>query len=157
DSRLGYANALVEFKQLVGNTLEPVDWDRLEKSLQELRLVSGRLITALADAKIVSFRKFVEKALDPLYAPPSSPLVEVHAPSALLFPFELVQIRPGDWPPAIRDRESLLRACTTFLGFSAAVRRVFTDLAGDEEGLDQNRILRNRQRLRITLFQEAKT
>ena len=157
DSRLGYADALGEFKRLVGLELEPVDWDRLEKALNVLRLISGRLITALADAKIVSFRKFVETALNPLHDSPSAPLVEVHAPSALLFPFELVQVRPGDWPRAIRDRESLLRACTTFLGFSAAVRRVFTDLAGDEEGLDQSRTLRNRGRLRVTLFQEART
>jgi hypothetical protein len=157
DSRLGYAEALSEFKRLVGPDLEPVDWDRLDMALQGLRLISGRLITALAGSRIASFRKFVEMALNPLYNPPSAPLVEVHAPSALLFPFELIQIRSGDWPHTIRDRESLLCACTTFLGFSAAVRRVFTDLAGGEEGLDQNRILRNRGRLRITLFQEART
>jgi hypothetical protein len=156
ESRLGYARALGEFKRLIGSDLEQTDWGLLEEALGVLRLVNGRLITALAAPRIVSFRKFVEEALDPLRHPLGAPVVEVHTPSELLFPFELVQARSGDWPPAIRDRETLLRACKTFLGFSSPIRRVFTNEKIRGKGLDQNRILRNRRGgLALTLFQDA--
>jgi len=157
EARLGYAGALDEFKRLIGRDLEPTDWNRIHEALHDLRLISGRLISALATPRIVGFRRFVERALDPLRTTSHAPLVEVHAPSDLLFPLELIQVRPGDWPPEISDRDMLFRACMTFLGFSTAIRRVFTDTAGDDEGLDQNRVLRNRRRLPLTLFQEAST
>jgi hypothetical protein len=155
EARLEYAEKLGFFKHHIGRDLEPTNWDGLGRALGVLRIVSGRLIDALAPRNSSSFRKFIKEALEPLRDAPYAPVVEVHAPSELLFPFELVQVPDNDWPRAINDGETLLRACRTFLGFSVAIRRVFTDLAEDEEGLDQNRILRNRRRLALTLFQDA--
>jgi CHAT domain len=155
--RLGYADALLEFKRHVGNDLAPPDWDKIARAMQTLRRVNGRLIAALAGPNVASFTKFLGSALSPPRDPPSAPLVEIHAPSTVLFPFELIQVHPGDWPVAIVDRKTLLQACKSFIGFSAVVRRVSNDLGQAEAGLDQNRILPNRKRLRLTFFQEAVT